>query len=72
MMLEKFTGLFKKPIVIDTPYGPVSESARRQAAYNLKIDPQKRRQVEEMLGKELGSPEAGRAEAKRRYPEAYA
>jgi hypothetical protein len=40
----------------------VTESARRQAAINLRLDPAKRAKVEEMIGE---------AKARANYPEAY-
>ena len=40
----------------------VSEGARKQAAINMREDPEKKELIEKMLGG---------AEAKRRYPEAY-
>jgi hypothetical protein len=59
--------------VIDTPYGaPVPEWLRHQAAINMKLDPFKRAQVEEIVIRECGGDrEAGLKEARRRYPEAY-
>jgi hypothetical protein len=59
------------PPVIDTPWGPTTESARRQAALNMKADPVLRGKVEELLMRQLGSISAGMEEARRRYPEAY-
>jgi hypothetical protein len=61
----------RKPPVIASSWGTVSEGARRQAAINCKLDPVKRFQMEQMLIKLMGSEERGLAEAKRRYPEAY-
>lgn len=57
--------------VIKTPWGDVTESARRQAAINMAADPAKRAEVEAFLAKRLGSVAAGLAEAQRAYPEAY-
>jgi hypothetical protein len=65
---------FRKPkprIIILTPWGPVTEGARRQAALNMRADPELRKRVEEHLVKEMGSVAEGLAEAQRRYPEAY-
>lgn len=59
------------PIVISTPWGPVSESARAQAAANLRADPAKRAEVVALLAQRLGSAAAGEAEARRRYPESF-
>jgi hypothetical protein len=60
---QQFKSRFgKRPPVIMTEWGPVTEGARRQAALNLRDDPEKRAKVEEMVGVE---------EARRRYPEAY-
>lgn len=50
------------PPVIHTPEGPVTEAMRARAALNLKEDPEKKRQIVEMLGE---------VEAKRRFPEAF-
>ena len=60
-----------KPPVINTPFGPVTEWARQQAAENMRQDSIVRSAVEAMLIRECGSEEAGMAEARRRYPEAY-
>ena len=49
----------------------VPEGARRQAAENMRRDPVKRVEVESLLARKLGSMEAGIAESRRRYPEAY-
>lgn len=59
--------------IIMTPYGPVTESARKQAALNLWLDPVKRSQVVELLADQLyaGDMAKGLAEAKRRFPEAF-
>lgn len=59
------------PPVIMTQWGPVTEAARKRAALNMKADPVKRRAVEELLCKQLGSVARGLAEAKRRFPEVY-
>lgn len=59
------------PPVIMTQWGPVTEAARKRAALNMKADPAKRRAVEELLCKQLGSVARGLAEARRRYPEVY-
>lgn len=50
------------PPVIMTQWGPVTESARAQAAINMKADPALRAKVEEMIGVD---------KAKNNYPEAY-
>jgi hypothetical protein len=52
----------KKPPVIDTQWGPVTEGARKQAALNLRDDPYKLKTVIEMVGEK---------EARRRYPESF-
>lgn len=55
--------------VIETTWGPVSESARAQAETNLRLDPSLRTRVLEVIVKECGGNlDAGIAEAKRRYP----
>lgn len=48
--------------VIDGQQYEVSEVARRQAAINFRLDPEKRAQGEAMIGV---------AEMRRRYPESY-
>lgn len=62
--------LRRKKIEINTPWGLVTESARKQAALNMRDDPEKRAQVEAMLVSQFGSVAAGMAEFRRRYPEA--
>ena len=57
-----------KPTIIDTPWGPVSESARRQAEINCMADPVLRERITTMLMGRFGTWEAARAEARRRYP----
>ena len=57
--------------ILMTEWGPVNEAARKQAALNMKADPEVRRRVETFLAKELGSLAKGLAEARRRYPEGY-
>jgi hypothetical protein len=63
--------LRNRPPRIDTPFGPVTEWARRQAAENMYLDPVKRTGVEIILAGEMGSVEAGKKESRRRFPEAY-
>lgn len=60
----------KSPL-ISTDWGPVTESARLQAAINMRDDPELKEKVVALLSKRLGSPKLGLAEAKRRYPEAW-
>jgi hypothetical protein len=61
--LKKRWGRKAPPLpIIMTQWGPTTEGARKQAALNLRDDPEKRAKVEEMVGVE---------EARRRYPEAY-
>ncbi len=60
------------PPQIFTEHGVVTEWARAQAAQNMRDDVVIRQAVETMLIRKLGSEEAGMAEARRRYPEAYA
>ena len=60
------------PISIPTPFGPVSEAARRQAALNMRDDPALRERVELRIIADCGGDEEkGKAECRRRYPEAY-
>jgi len=71
---EKFPSVFGKPapILIETPWGYVTESARLQAAINMKVDEAVKARVETMLIQQYsGDVQAGMAEARRRYPEAY-
>jgi hypothetical protein len=63
--------LRNRPPRIDTPFGPVTEWARRQAAENMYLDPVKRTGVEILLAEQLGSVEAGIKESRKRFPEAY-
>ena len=56
--------------IIQTEWGPVSESARKQAALNMKADPEVKHRVETLLVKQLGMAK-GLLEARHRYPEAY-
>lgn len=65
-----FDRLKKKPPVIMTQFGPVTEYARKQAALNMRDDPECKARVEKILVAELGV-ETGMLEARRRYPEAY-
>lgn len=67
---EKYKQENKNRIVIETPWGPTTECARRQAALNMAADPAVRRRVEEFLQSKYGD-EQGLAECRRRYPEAY-
>ncbi len=68
-ILDKFKK--PKPPLILTQYGPVTESARAQAAANMKADPALRKAVEELICNQVGNVANGLAECKRRYPEAY-
>ena len=60
----------RKPIRIETPFGPVTEYARKQAAENIRNDADLRAKVMDLLVKETGSVELAEAEFRRRYPEA--
>ena len=57
-----------------TAWGPVTESARCQAAENIRVDPVKRAAVIKLLADQIfdGDLVAGEAECRRRYPEAFA
>jgi hypothetical protein len=70
---DTFPSVFgaKAPPVIMTQWGPTTESARKQAAINMKLDPDKKRAVEALLAKEMGGVAQGLMEARRRFPEAY-
>ena len=59
-------------ITIETDFGPVTESARKQAALNMKADPELKLRVENlMIQKYNGDAKAAMIECARRYPEAY-
>ena len=70
---DTFPSVFgvRKPPVIMTQWGPTTESWRKQAAINMKLDPDKRAAVEALLCKEMGGVAQGLVEARRRFPEAY-
>jgi hypothetical protein len=80
-LIKKVTDAFDKitnkqpaiPPIIMSPYGPVSESARRQAAYNMRDDYALRLRVEQLIADQFfaGNLEKGIIEARRRYPEAF-
>jgi len=58
--------------VIPTPWGNVTESARKQAAENLKSDPELRAKVLAVIVKEFnGDVAVAQKEMRRRYPEAF-
>jgi hypothetical protein len=57
--------------VIMTQYGPVTESARLQAALNMRDSLEIRNRVIAILEREFGSAEMALSEAKKRYPEAW-
>lgn len=60
------------PLIL-TAWGPVTESARAQAAANMREDPDRRAQVIQLLADQLfgGDIARGEAECRRRYPEAF-
>ena len=61
----------RDPIIIETPHGNVPEWARRQAAINMRNNADLRARVEAVLIRDAkGDVEAGKAEFRRRYPEA--
>lgn len=70
---ERFPSVWPTPAppIIMTEWGPVSEPARLRAALNMRADENIKARVEAMLVKQCGSVEAGMAESRRRYPEAY-
>jgi hypothetical protein len=64
--------LRSKPPRISTPYGDVTECARKQAALNMRDDPALRERVVEVLARELCCPpDIALKEARRRYPEGF-
>lgn len=75
-MTRNLLDFFRKPkrperILIETPFGYVTESQRLQAAINIKSDETIRDRVLAVLAKELGSVAKAEVEMRRRYPEAY-
>jgi hypothetical protein len=58
------------PVIINTPWGQVTESARLRCALNMRDDPAVKARVEEVLCKQHGMAR-GLVESRRRYPEAY-
>jgi hypothetical protein len=72
-IIARLIAKFRKqpPPIIMSAYGPVTESARRQAALNMRDDPILREAVISRLCAEMGDPTAGLKEARRRYPEAF-
>ena len=58
-------------IEIPTPWGSVTESARLQAAINIRDVPGKYEEVLAILAKQLGSVAKAEVELRRRYPEAF-
>lgn len=69
---ERLESMLSGPPVIHTPYGTVTEVARKQAAINMSADPKLFAKVLAILVRECGGDEArGLAEMKRRYPEAF-
>ena len=56
---------------IVTPFGYTTEWARKQAAMNIKADPELGKRVLDLLTKELGDVVKADAEMRRRYPEAF-
>lgn len=74
--LSEFVKRFRKPRpappVIMSEWGPVTESARLQAAINMRLDAELRKKVEAVVIQEVGDTVLGLKECMRRYPEAYA
>jgi hypothetical protein len=61
-----------KRIQISTPFGDVTESARRRAAMNMREDPALFAEILADLTRLFGGDEAkGKSEMLRRYPEAF-
>lgn len=57
---------------IQTPWGDTTESMRLQAIANMRVNPDKRREVEALLIKQAGGDTArGLMEFQRRYPEIF-
>ena len=71
-LLGKIHKQKEPPIEIPTPWGNVTEAARLRAALNMRDDPLLLLRVESLVIKECGGDvDRGRAESRRRYPEAY-
>lgn len=56
--------------IIESPYGPVTESARLQCALNMRQDLMIKLRVEEVLIRQYGE-KRGLELARERYPEGY-
>lgn len=73
--IDKLTGKNtpKTPPLIMTPWGAVSESARKQAAENMRADPAVRARVIQVLADQqfAGDLVAAEKEARLRYPESW-
>jgi len=69
-LLDKFRTP-KPPPLIQTPWGPVTESARKQAAINIGADPVLKEAVIALLMRDGRSRDEATAEARRRYPEGF-
>jgi hypothetical protein len=61
----------KKPkkVIIETQFGPTTESMRLLAISNMRADPQKLQSVQNLLIAQMGSREAGLVEFFKRFPE---
>lgn len=71
-LIKTFLHKIKKPPVLSTPWGPVTEAARKQAALNLRDDPEKFKQVWKLIEQQTGlGPLDALKEMKRRYPESF-
>lgn len=57
------------PPIINSQWGQTSEHMRLQAVANMRLDPLKRMQVEQLLIEQCGSVAKGMMEFQRRYPE---
>lgn len=59
------------PPIVQTPWGPMSESARAQAAINMLLDPAKYVAVLELLTRRMGSQDLALAKMRHDYPELF-
>jgi hypothetical protein len=59
------------PPVIHGPFGDTTESARLQAAVNIRDNPEVYRRVLELLARQAGSEERALARMRAMYPEAF-
>jgi len=70
--IDKIRRKRASPPIITTPWGNVTESARKHAALNMREDADLRYRIVARLAQDFdGDWAKGLAEAKRRYPEGF-